>query len=170
MPKRLGYSTISLEDGIKIFNNIKKKLTVPCYVAGSIRREVEKINDIDIIVTPGNKDITNTIKSIFYKIERFGTKLINGVYLFNNKKILVDIFISTKQELPYAFLQYTGPKSYNVRIRKYVKDKYNWKLNQYGLYYRNNINKKVNGSINLKTEKEINNFIGTTYYHPRDRK
>ena len=65
-------------------------------------------------------------------------------------------------------MQYTGPKSYNIRIRKYVKNK-GWLLNQYGIFYAgtNNI---VKGSDNIKSEKDITKFIGTNYYHPFERK
>lgn len=171
MPKRPGFPTLTLTEGRLIFNKIKKHLPFPAYIAGGVRREKEDINDIDIIIIPGNRnptDLFTIISSILTKINKFGKYIINGVYRYNNLPVLIDFFITTKKELPYCMLQYTGPKSYNIRIRRYVRDQYGWLLNQYGLFYTNT-NKRVFGTANLKTEKEIINFIGTTYYKPCER-
>lgn len=168
MPKRPGFSSLTLSEGKKIYNTIKKKLPFPSYIAGSIRREEPILNDIDIVIIPGNYKLDDIMDKIFDKIERFGNHIINGIYYHNNKKVLIDFFITTREELPYSMLQYTGPKSYNIRIRRYVRDQYNWLLNQYGLFYAGT-NRKVIKSSNIKTEKDIIHFIGTTYYKPIDR-
>lgn len=168
MPKRPGFPSITLKDGKKIFTKIKKYLPFPAYIAGSIRREEPYINDIDIVIIPGNKDLTKIMTSIFYKIEKFGDHIINGIYYYNDKPVLIDFFITIKKELPYAMLQYTGPKGYNIRIRKYVKDQYGYLLNQYGIFYAGT-NKRVIGTSNFKSEKDIIDFIGTTYYKPWER-
>jgi DNA polymerase/3'-5' exonuclease PolX len=168
MPKRYGFPSITLEEGYKIFNRIKKKLPFPAYVAGSIRRESPLLNDIDIIIIPGSRDLTDIMLSIFEKIEKFGDQIINGVYRYHDIPVLIDFFITTRKELPYSMIQWTGPKTYNMRIRKYVRDNYGWLLNQHGLFYHDT-NKHVTGTSNLKTEKEIINFIGTTYYKPYER-
>ena len=106
--------------------------------------------------------------SIFYKIKKFGDQIINGIYYYNDKPILIDFFVTTKKELPYSMLQWTGPKSYNIRIRRYVKNTYGYLLNQHGLYYAGTDN-IVSGTSKIKTEKELINFIGTTYYDPCNR-
>ena len=169
MPKRPGFPSLTLAEGKRVFAKIKKMLPFPAYVAGSIRREKPLINDIDIIIIPGTRDLSNIMSSIFDKIERFGDYLINGIYYYGDIPVLVDFFITTRQELPYCMLQYTGPKTYNMRIRRYVRDKYGYLLNQYGLFYAGT-DRKVQGTASFKTEKEIINFIGTTYYKPPDRK
>lgn len=169
MPKRPGFPTLTLNEGKKIFANIKRKLPFPAYVAGSIRRENPTLNDIDIIIIPGSRDLTKIMSSIFEKIEKFGEQIINGVYYYGDKPVLIDFFITTKKELPFAMLQWTGPKTYNIRIRRYVKDQHGWLLNQHGLFYHGT-DKRVAGSNNITTEKDINNFIGTHYYKPWERK
>lgn len=168
MPKRAGFPILTLTEGHKIFNKIKKLLPFPAYVAGSIRRESPTITDIDIVIIPGSRDLSVIMASIFDKIEKFGDQIINGIYYYNDKPVLVDFFITTRKELPYSMLQWTGPKTYNTRIRKYVRDHHGYLLNQHGLFYRGT-NKHVPGTTKLKTEKEVIDFIGTTYYKPCDR-
>lgn len=168
MPKRHGYPILTLETGKTIFNKIKAKLPFPAYVAGSIRRSVPKLNDIDIVIIPGMRDLKEIMMSIFDKIHRFGEFIINGTYYHNDKPVMIDFFITTRKELPYSMLQYTGPKSYNIRIRHYVKDYHGWLLNQYGLFYAGT-NTRVSGSANIKTERDLIRFIGITYYKPKDR-
>lgn len=168
MPKRPGFPTLTLEEGKRIFNKIKKQLPFPAYVAGSIRRESPTLNDIDIVIIPGSRDLSKIMSSILDKIEKFGDQIINGIYYYNDKPVLVDFFITTRKELPFSMLQWTGPKTYNMRIRRYVRDQHGWLLNQHGLFYHGT-DRRVPGS-NLKTEKEINNFIGTHYYKPWERK
>jgi len=169
MPKRSGFPTLTLEEGKRIFNKIKKQLPFSAYEAGSIKRKSPTLNDIDIIIIPGTRDLTNIMLSIFDKIEKFGEQIINGVYYYNDKPVMIDFFITTRKELPYSMLQWTGPKTYNIRIRRYIKDKYGWLLNQHGLFYHGT-DRRVPGTSNFKTEKEIINFIGTTYYKPWERK
>lgn len=170
MPKRSGYWVMTLPEAIKVYKHIKKKIHVPAYIAGSIRRKKQDgISDIDIVIIPENKDITNMVYNIFSKIEKFGKQIINGIVEYKDRKVRVDLFITTKQELPYAMLQYTGSKFYNIRIRKYVRDQKGWLLNQHGLFYANDTSKRVKGTNKIKTEKELIKFIGTTYYSPPDR-
>jgi DNA polymerase/3'-5' exonuclease PolX len=170
MPKRPGYWVMTLSEATKVYNHIKKKIHVPAYVAGSIRRKKQDgISDIDIVLVPGQRDITDMVYNIFTRVEKFGKQIINGTVEYHGHKILVDLFITTRSELPFAMLQYTGPKFYNIRIRRYVRDQRGWLLNQHGLFYANNTSKKVVGSNKLRTEKDIIRFIGTTYYSPSDR-
>jgi DNA polymerase/3'-5' exonuclease PolX len=167
MPIRKGFFSVSYSEGIHIYNIIKNKLPCKSYVVGSIRRNSEYINDIDILVV-NNKNI-DIIPYIPFTIIRKGSHIISGIYAYNGKKIIIDIFITSREELPFAMLQYTGPKSYNIRLRYYIKNTYGWLLNQHGLFYQNNPTKKVVGSNKIKTEKQLIAFIGTTYYAPELR-
>jgi DNA polymerase/3'-5' exonuclease PolX len=163
--------SISCNDAIHIYNTIKKYIPLPTYLVGSVRRESPIVNDIDIIViTNKTESPINYIKNILYKINRQGERIVSGLYAYKSKSVLIDFFICNKQELPYSMIQYTGPKSYNIRIRRYVKKQYNWLLNQYGIFYADRPHIRVNGSANLKTEKNVINFIGITYYNPIDRR
>jgi len=161
---------LSLYEAKEIFNIFKHNIPHTLYLVGSARREEPYLNDVDIMVM--NVD-PNTLLSyankLLVKIERAGDRIISGIYKYKNKSIYIDLFIVLTPELPYALLHYTGPKTYNIRIRKYVKDHKKWLLNQYGLFYISNPNIRVKNTINLKTEKEVISFIGTHYYTPKNR-
>lgn len=171
MPKRPDVPYMTLSEAKSVYKSITRKLPFKSYIAGSVRREQERVNDLDILIITKNAEndyIKSVMESIFTKIERFGSKIINGICMYNGHKVLVDFFIIKKEELPYAMLQYTGPKTYNIRLRKYVKDQ-GMLLNQYGLFYANKPDIRVRGTASIKTEKELIKFIGTTYYQPWER-
>jgi hypothetical protein len=78
----------------------------------------------------------------------------------------IDIFKVSKDEYPFALLQYTGNKLFNIHMRAYAKKK-GYKLNQYGLF-------KVNGDKldrvpGIKVERDIFDKLGYTYKEPADR-
>ena len=101
---------------------------------------VPKMKDIDLLVIMPNKsyldkpiDFKNTVNSI-----NTTNNLRRRRFLITNpktkKKVHVDVFITTKKELPYALLHYIGSKFYNIRLRAHTKNKLGLLLNQYGLY------------------------------------
>ena len=170
MPKHPGIPQLTLHEVEKIFNKIKTMVPFHLELAGSARRKMDKMNDIDILLVT-NKDIKEVIPHIsplYVKITRQGDRIISGICQYNNKPVILEIFIVKKKELPYALLHFTGPRTYNMRIRRFVRDQHGWLLNQYGIFYANNPEKRVTNTI--KTEKDIINFIGTHYYKPEDRK
>lgn len=173
MPNKGKYIAITLKEGNEIYKKIKKILPYHMILVGSARREEEYLNDLDILLVVNDindVNIVSTVSSIFKQVLRTGQRIITGEYNYKNKLVHIDFFITLKKELPFALLHYTGPKMYNIRIRKYIKDKYNWLLNQYGLFYVNNPHLRVKYSSNIKTEEDLINFIGTHFYLPSERK
>lgn len=82
-------------------------------------------------------------------------------------RVPVDIFLVGKSERPYALYHYTGPREYNIRTRSYAK-RNGMKLNQYGLFDATT-NEPVRGS-RVRTEREVAELLGVTYYPPSKRK
>ena len=75
-----------------------------------------------------------------------------------------DSWALTKKELPYSLLHFTGPKEFNIAMRKKAKIN-GFKLNQYGLY-----NQKTGGLVkNIKTEQDIFEKIDFEYKAPDER-
>jgi DNA polymerase/3'-5' exonuclease PolX len=79
----------------------------------------------------------------------------------------VDLFLATAAEAPYALYHYTGPWEYNVRVRALAKKK-GWRLNQYGLFYAGGA-RRVRGAAALRTERDLEAFLGVTHRPPARR-
>lgn len=128
---------------------------------GSIRRQSPTVKDIDILVVHDNKCTPQVDISYDHKWTHIGIHTVLGHVWIDNVKYNVDIFFTSRKCYYCALFHHTGPKSYNIRIRKYAKDR-GWKLNQYGLYRGNKMEK-------IKSERDITRILGTHYYQPQDR-
>ena len=153
-----------LDDALVFAKNLQKNLRlngkkVSSRIVGSCRQKKEKVGDIDILI------ITNRV------LENYDLVILNhkykwirkGVHLYSGfcENVHVDIFFCLKENLACAMLHHTGPASYNIRLRKYAKDR-GFHLNQYGLFYKNK-------KIKTKTERDVVKKLGTTYYPPEER-
>lgn len=159
---------ISLDIAKKVYDEIKKKISLSTYVVGSVRRELSIVKDIDIIVIQSQSQVSKYLIPLLDCVKSSGERYISGIYIYKGLKIPIDFWIVKKSELPFSMLHFTGPKSYNIRLRYHVKKKYGYKLNNYGLYYKDS-SKKVYGSGSIKNEKDLVKFIDTTYYEPKYR-
>jgi len=149
---------------------------------GSYRRKVAFSSDIDLLTTNNldnvivdlnkltemtkqDKDALKVCKSSFELIGIYshGSMKISMVALFREKYVRIDIFKTTKAELPFALLHYTGSKLFNIRIRAKAKNM-GLKLNQHGLYADN---KKIKEEFT--TEQSVLKYIGVTYKIPENR-
>jgi DNA polymerase/3'-5' exonuclease PolX len=75
--------------------------------------------------------------------------------------------MTTTAEKPFALFHYSGPATYNIRTRALAK-RHGWLLNQYGLFSIAT-GRRVPGSANIRTERDLAEFLGVTFRHPRDR-
>ena len=176
---------VSTKSAKKVITLLGKYFSKKLITVGSICRGEKYHSDIDIIVLDSlaklklikNKLIKNKlIKNKLLKKSNKKLKLIQvylkgnrhqgWLILYKNVKYKIDLFLAKKKELPYMLFHYIGPKSYNIRTRAYAKRK-GWLLNQYGLWYSNNSNKRVK---NFTTEKKLVQFLGLTYRKPNNRK
>lgn len=126
-------------------------------ISGSYKRHIHNknkvIGDLDLIVV--NKSIDQVL-NLFEKhfnviVKRKGANYINMVI---NSVYPVDVWITTKENLPFAQLQYDSGLSI-LHIKKKAKMK-GLKLSQYGLF-------KGDTRINktFKTSEEIKNYINS---------
>lgn len=163
--------TKELKRRIRFFaeDKIKKAKLI---VVGSERRGEIDVNDLDYLLVTKHDvgdvflcdakrgDLLN-INHIIMKGSRH--KMIEVSY--GRMNIVVDLFITEPDKLPFALFHYTGSKKYNIRIRKYAKDK-GLLLNQYGIFDRITCASVAN---NIHTERDIANFLGITYRLPANR-
>lgn len=130
-------------------------------IAGSYRRRVETIGDVDILVTC---DDASTVMDNFVKYDEVQQILSKGETrssVILNAGIQVDLRVVPQKSYGAALLYFTGSKSHNIVIRKLAKQK-NWKVNEYGLF---DGDKFIAG----ETEESIYKKLGLQYIEPELR-
>lgn len=133
---------------------------------GGYRRGNALFKDIDLLSTYKISTVIKAIEKIaeITRVIASGEKSASLIINFDGHSIHVDIFNTTKKELPYALLHYTGNAIFNIRLRAHAK-RNGYKLNQYELY--DEIEKRpVPG---LKTERKILEFLGWKWHEPAER-
>ncbi|MEA3378529.1 MAG: DNA polymerase/3'-5' exonuclease PolX [Nanoarchaeota archaeon] len=132
-------------------------------IAGSIRRAKETVRDIDILITSKAPrlvmDAFTKFKDIKSVIAKGNTK--STVILANG--IQVDLRIIKPESYGAALQYFTGSKDHDVALRKLAMSK-GYKLNEYGLFKKNN-NQKIAGRF----EKKIYNKLGLKFIPPEIR-
>jgi DNA polymerase/3'-5' exonuclease PolX len=166
---------IDIKQGIKLAKEISKilkikfvnvnKITIDTefikdiiFPVGSIRRNKLMIKDIDLILT--KQIYKNDLKNIkdFTNFSG-GEKRID----FDYKGTRINLFVFlNKDTFGSALLHSTGPRIYNITIRRKLK-KMGWKLSQNGL-----IDEKGNLII-TRTERELQDKIGVKNRLPTER-
>lgn len=156
------FEKISLEEGKDIATQLVNEVEHLCEyieVSGSIRREMAKVGDIDIVVIPKNADeFIDRIKQ-YITYDYGGKKKVFGLYM--NRPI--NFFITTNESKGACLYQTTGPAFYNVRKRTKVKSM-GYKLNEYGLFCV-----KTNEKLAGETENSIFDFFGWSRKEPKLR-
>lgn len=130
-------------------------------IAGSYRRKLETIGDIDILVTC--KDAHKVMKK-FVSYEDAQTIISQGETrssIILKSGIQVDLRAVPQKSYGAALLYFTGSKAHNIAIRKLAKQK-NWKVNEYGLFEGERF-------IAGETEESIYKKLNLTYIEPELR-
>ena len=137
--------------GMQIKDIIEKSNKfLKCFIAGSYPSETKETSkDIDLLIVV-NDDVThnlgmyrNILKQISNVMSLETISLGNQKFLgliqspVSNKWRHLDIRLTLIDEMPYAWLYYTGGKIFNKLIRERLK-KRGYKLNEYGLFKTNN--------------------------------
>ncbi len=131
-------------------------------VAGSIRRMMETIGDIDILaVSNKGSDVIDAfvahslVKNVTAKGDTKASVVI-GAY-----NLQVDLRVVDIDSYGSALQYFTGSKAHNVKLRGLAKDK-NLKINEYGVF-------KDERYIAGKTEEEVYKSLGLTWIPPEMR-
>ena len=139
----------------KIGNQIKNIVEksnkfLRCFIAGSYPSETkENSKDIDLLIVV-NDDVTHNLGIYRNILKQISNVMSLETISLGNQKFLglvkspisntwrhLDIRITLIDEIPYAWLYYTGGKIFNKLIRERLK-KRGYKLNEYGLFKINN--------------------------------
>jgi len=146
---------------IDYLKNIKEIKQVD--IAGSLRREMETIGDLDIL---SSSDRPDTVMDYFIKYPEVKEVLMKGstkTSVILNDGLQVDLRVVENKSYGSALQYFTGSKEHNVKIRSHAIKK-GFKLNEYGLF-----NKITNEFLGGKTEEEIYNKLGLIYIDPELR-
>jgi len=145
-----------------IINELKKsKYINKISVAGSLRRKLETIGDIDILVTSNKPekvmDLFTNLNDVQRILAKGSTK--SMVLLKNNMQ--ADMRVIPDKSFGAALQYFTGNKEHNIKLRE-IAIKKGLKLNEYGLF-------KKEKYIAGKTEEEIYKALGLRYMEPELR-
>lgn len=148
----------------KIIENLKEKNEISkdleFYFLGSYIRDENILSDIDILIISNDKNDKNKIIDYIhnpkYIISDGDVKTF--MILFNCQ---IDLMIKPFDSKFESILYFTGPKDFNIWIRKIAKFK-NFKLTENDLTYRNN-------KIKIKSEKDIFDILNLKYITPKER-
>ena len=129
-------------------------------ICGSFRRNKTSSGDIDILIKKHNNELTQIVNILIksnFLIEHLTynskTKYMGICKIPEFQQYMrIDIRLVTPQQYPYAILYFTGSKNTNTFMRNKAI-KLGFKLNEYGLFDKNN------NIIKLKTEKEIFEYL-----------
>lgn len=153
--------------------------------AGSFRRGLSVVNDIDILVFKSLPAIVGRIASptIAAKLARHGVKIITPPIVCGPihcaYKVIIDdrgeklsfkldlFYVPPGEKIP-SILHWTGSKNLNIRMRAQAK-RLGYKLNQHGLFKVDKAGKLPDKLVAIKTEKDIFKLLRVTYLPPEKR-
>jgi len=100
-------------------------------IAGSILRKKETVHDIDIVIGEYSQEIWNWCVHQIHSSDKLGSRNMKGdLYGFHT-----DIWFTTPDEWAPMLLFATGPRNFNIFMRKRAKDQ-DMVLNHKGLFER----------------------------------
>jgi DNA polymerase (family 10) len=140
-------------------------------VAGSIRRQKDTVNDIDIVVEPKPHSWIKLLKEIRRKFdavtEKQGAKLATLYVPFVSKQrqgyVQVDLYRATKRTWGILLLIRTGSAKHNIYLASLAIRK------GYRLAYSKGLLDEKGEVVASKTEREVFQALGLDYIQPQDR-
>ncbi|MHB8231833.1 MAG: DNA polymerase/3'-5' exonuclease PolX [bacterium] len=151
--------------------NTSQKLTGEIMLAGSLRRKMETVGDIDIVVSVINgKEKAFTERFLGYKeilrVESMGATKISVVL---KSGIHTDLRIVRTDDFVYALHHFTGSKMHNEELRTMEK-KHGYKINEYGIFtYKDDKDGGAENKITVNSETEFYDVFGMQFIPPELR-
>lgn len=157
---------VALERAQKVANAVVDKLAPHCQriqVAGSIRRGMPWVNDIDILLMPA--DPWNLEHQILALCRPFKPQLMGGkLKRLRVAGIQVDLYFATPETWATLLLIRTGPKESNIKLCSLAKKK-GWHLHADGQGLFDEASNRIAG----ETESSIYHALGVKYEAPEAR-
>ena len=142
-----------------------EQFAIRAELAGSYRRGVPFIGDMDVVIIPVQTiiEMTPDARELFDKIDILPGKRTSIVLESNEGPVQCDFYIATLEDWGAQMLTWTGSALMNQIMRGTAKKK-GYKLNQYGLW-----NTQTNERIAGENENEIFDKIGMRRVAPEER-
>ena len=160
---------IPLKDALEFAGVIQSVLTkgnVHSLICGSIRREMDMVGDVDIVVDiPAIEAATLIRAHTTYPASFAGGEKKADIYVHVDKfpePIQVNLYYAEPEHWGAMTLFLTGPKWFNIRMRQKAKGQ-GLKLSQYGLFFREEC-------LAREHEADIFQVLDMKYVFPEDRK
>jgi len=134
---------------------------VHCEAAGSLRRRIETVHDVDILVA---SDDAPAAMAAFANGPWTARVLGSGetkTSIVDHSGLQMDLRVVTPAQYPYALHHFTGSKEHNIAMRGRAQ-RMGIKMNEYGLFRGETL-------IRCKDEAEIFAAVGLTYVPPEMR-
>lgn len=148
--------------------NTQQKLTDEIMIAGSLRRKMETVGDIDIVASvERGKEKAFTERFLNYqeilRVESSGETKISVVL---KSGIRTDLRIVGMDDFVYALHHFTGSKVHNEELRTMEK-KQGYKINEYGIF--TNKDGEFENKIKVNNETEFYDIFGMQFIPPELR-
>lgn len=155
---------IELERAQKIAQEVVKHLSPYCQrieVAGSIRREKPRVNDIDLVLIP------NDLWNLHAELTKIGQLKMSGAKILRlmASNTQVDIYVADEQTWATLLLIRTGSAGNNIRLSTLAK-KRGWHLAASGDGLFDEKGERIAGD----TELSIYQALGLPYQEPKERR
>ena len=151
---------------------IASKLQMSYSICGSYRRGAKESGDIDVLLTGTKnklKDIVQMLKEDNILDDHFSSGKMKwlGMGKISTRHRRIDLMYISQTEFPFAQLYFTGSKEFNEEFRGYARTR-GYTLNEHGLQ-RLTSSGSASVDYNIKTEKDIFEFLGVEYVSPENR-
>jgi len=160
---------IALPIADEIVNRLRKvKGVIRIEAAGSLRRRMETVGDLDILVSVKSSGDSGPVMDVFTSMPEVIQVLAKGptksmiVIKEGNTQIQADVRVVEDDSFGAALQYFTGNKEHNIEMRRIAINK-GWKLSEYGIFDRND--RRIAG----KTEEEVYAKLGLPWITPELR-
>jgi DNA polymerase (family 10) len=137
-------------------------------IAGSFRRRLETIGDIDIVIASKRAQSVINAFANMPEVEKVLAKGPTKLSVQLKEKLQVDLRLVTKEEYGFALLYFTGSKEHNIEFRKKTIAA-GYSMSEYGLEPIKGKKQKALGRTPLLTEEQIYKAFGYSYIPPELR-
>jgi DNA polymerase (family 10) len=130
-------------------------------VAGSLRRRMETVKDIDLVAAAEDAE---GVMDFFIRLPQVAEVIAHGPTksaVLLKSGIQADLRVVTPEQFPFALHHFTGSKAHHTALRGRAKD-WGFKLNEYGLFRGERL-------VSCADEVEIYKQLGLDYIPPELR-